>query len=103
MSNEDQILTMLQTIVTKVDKLEAGQVALSAMVDSLEAKTMRIEVVQNELVREVKVIREQTENLVEFEAETRKNFRDLSKKLDAIQRVTAYNTYNITELQTRSV
>ena len=103
MSNEEQILSILQTLVTKVDKLESGQTTLTTMVDSLEAKTMRIEVMQSEIIKEVKAIREQTEDLVEFEAETGKSFKDLSKKLDAIQRVTASNTYNIAELQTRSV
>ena len=110
MNNEEQIISMLQTLTTtvetlvnKVDKLEAGQAKLEEGQAKLEASQTKLEAGQTEIIHEVKAIREQTQDLVEFQAETRLNLGKISKKLDAMQRVTEQNTFNIAELQTRAV
>ena len=124
MDNEVQIITMLQTMAaaietlsqgqnetharldkleSKVDKLESKVDKLDFKVDKLESKVDRLETGQTMLIHDVKAIFEQTQDLVEFEAETRLSFIKASKKLDAVQRVTKDNTYNIAELQSRAI
>jgi len=71
MNNEENILSMLENLTNKVDKLEAGQATLITTVDSLEAKTMRIEANQAAILT----------------------------KLNEIQIVTMSNTYDITLLK----
>ena len=94
MNNEEQIISMLINLTNKVDRLESD-------VTELKVNQAELKAGQSEIIHEVKAIREQTQDLVEFKAETRINLSKMDKKLDGMLRVTKDNKYDIAELQSR--
>ena len=103
MSNEDKILEILTSIQTDITGLKSDVAGLKEGQAKLEEGQAKLEAGQSEILKEVKAIREQTEDLVEFKAETRIHFKDMDKKLDAIQRIISKHAFDIAELQTRAV
>jgi len=110
MNIDDRIIEMLTSMQAgingRLDKIETGQANLTTIMDSLDAKVMRLEAkvndlkagqtelkaTQAEIISEAKAIRGQTEHLTEFEAEIRLNL----KSLRGILKV---NTFDIAELK----
>ena len=113
MNNEDKILCVLTeltatvgTLITKVDgleagqaKLEAGQIDLAKAVNKLDSRqdalldsVNDLRAGQIDMRHDIKVIVEQTQDLTEFEAETRKSLSELAG-------VTSVNSYDIASLR----
>ena len=117
MNNEEKILesiaamqSILTTIQADIASLKEGQATLTAKFDRMDVRqdAMKEDIKdlkagQAAIAHDIKEVSEQTRDLVEFEAETRLNFDKASRKLDSFQRVTAQNTFNIAELQTRAI
>ena len=85
MNNDEKILEILTNMKTRFDKLET---------DIAELKEG-----QAAIAKDVKAIAEQTQDLVEFQAETKINFQKLSGKLDSVVRVSTTNSYDIADLK----
>ena len=103
MDNEDKILSMLERMDARLDKLEAGQVEIRADINDLKAGQVKLEAGQAEITKDVKAIREQTEHLTEFEAKTDLNFKKISNDINTLKHITKDNLYDIAELKMKAV
>ena len=92
MNNEEKILAILETLVSKVENLEAGQAETNVRLEKLEAGQAELKAGMEAITKEVKSIREQTEDLTEFEADMRLSFKELKG-------VTQVNLYDIASLK----
>ena len=103
MNNEEKILDILTAMQSDMIELKTKAISLETKVGGLETKIDSLEAGQKEIAHEVKAIREQTEDLVEFETEMRTELKNINKKLDTVQKATAKNMFDIFELQNRAI
>ena len=89
MNNEDKIITMLINLSTDMADMKQE---INQRFDRLEAGQAELKAGQEAMAKEVKAIREQTEHLTEFEAETRKSLSELNG-------VTSINSFDIASLR----
>jgi len=94
MNNEDRIISLLTSmqasINTRLDKLDAGQTALSEIVDSVEAKVMKMEagqvVMQADITNVKTELQDAKEILVVLENENKLAHGGLFDKIDDFQK-----------------
>ena len=110
MSNEDKILSMLEQMDNRLDRMDSRLNQMDNRLDRMDSRLNRmdgrlekLETGQAEIINEVKAIREQTEHLTEFEAKTDLNFKKISNDINTLKNITKDNLYDIAELKIKAV
>jgi len=114
MSNEDKILSMLDTLTAKVDimqadiaELKSGQAELKTSQADLKFGQTELKLTVSNIEKSIKELKSSDEFLanlaMNIHESAEKNHKEVVKKLDSLKRVTASNSFDIVELQTRSI